>query len=150
MDDYVSKPLRKQTLRDVLVRWIPDPSEAGTGNPPELLHEAVIAEIESLDGGMLADLVSLYFTDAAGYLCELSTAIGQGEMDAVGETAHKLEGSSGTLGAAQVSSIAAELEELAIAGDQRAAGEVLTRLRSGLAATQQAFRARIPEPRPVS
>jgi len=161
MDDYLTKPLRKQTLKDVLARWVPAADTAADTIPLKaphvvagaragLLHEGVIAEIENLGGDMLADLVSLYFDDSTECVSELSAAIGQGEMVAIGQAAHKLKGSSGTLGAAHVSSLAAEFEAVARAGDLSGADDLLDRLRSGLAATQLALRARIPEPRPPS
>jgi HPt (histidine-containing phosphotransfer) domain-containing protein len=100
----------------------------------------VIAELESLEGVVLTDLLSLYFDEAAGHMSELRGAIGRGETLTVAQTAHKLKGSSRTLGATHVSHIASELEATAKAGDLDVADELLDRLRSGLDETWRAFR----------
>ncbi len=76
MDDYLSKPLRNRVLRDALTRWIPDADGAVTAAPPipvprraatdpNLLDEAVIADLEGLDGDLLPGLLTLYFEEAA-------------------------------------------------------------------------------------
>jgi CheY-like chemotaxis protein len=115
------------------------------GVRPELLDEAVIGELESLDGVVLTDLLSLYFDDAAGLISELGDAIGRGETFAVAERAHKLRGSSATIGAAHLSDIASELEARALAGDRTGMKELLAPLREGLDETRKAVRARATE-----
>ena len=112
---------------------------------PELLHEAVLAEIESLEGEVLKSLLPLYFEGAAERMTELSGAIGRGDTLTVGQTAHELNGSSGSLGASHVSHIASELEATANAGDLTVADELLDRLRSAIDDTKKAFRSRLAE-----
>jgi HPt (histidine-containing phosphotransfer) domain-containing protein len=73
-------------------------------------------------------------------MAEIGSAMSRGDAPTVGETAHRLRGSSSTLGAAHVAQIAAELEASARAGDLAVGGEVLVRLRSGLQDTRQALR----------
>jgi HPt (histidine-containing phosphotransfer) domain-containing protein len=117
----------------------PTPRNSG----PELLDEVVIAEIESLDGVALTNLLTLYFDEAARHVSELGAAIGRGEALTVGQRAHKLKGGSATIGAAHVSHIASELEATAKAADLTVADELLDRLRSGLDETRNAFRSRV-------
>ncbi|MEA2427283.1 MAG: Hpt domain [Thermoleophilaceae bacterium] len=113
---------------------------------PELLGEAVIAEIEGLEGVVLSSLLSLYFDGAASDLTDISGAIGRGETLTVSRTAHKLKGGSSTIGAARVSHIASQLEASAKAGDLTVAHELLDSLRCGLDETREAFRSRAAEP----
>jgi HPt (histidine-containing phosphotransfer) domain-containing protein len=115
------------------------------GGSPELLREAAIAELEKLEGDVLTNLLSLYFEEAVGQVSELSDAIRRSDTLAVGQTAHKLMGSSLTLGAAHVSRIAFELETAANAGDLTVAEELLNELRTGLDETRHAFRIRVAE-----
>ena len=158
MDDYVTKPLRTQTLRDALKRWVAEPpvestaaEEASATSPPRtphgdgpvLLHETVVAELESFAGDLLPDLVSLYFDEAPALVSALDGAIDRGETLSASQTAHKLKGSSSTLGAAHVSGIASELEATAKAGDLPAAHELLDDLRAALDETHDAFRMRL-------
>jgi PAS domain S-box-containing protein len=161
MDDYMTKPLRIRTLKRALARWAPDApagserpdaqlltngAGAGRDHAPELLHEPMIAELEHLDNELLTDLLSLYFDEADGQIAELSGAIDRGETLTVSHTAHKLGGSSGTLGAALVSHIASKLEATAKSGDLTAAGDLLNTLRSAFHDTKKAFRTRMAEP----
>ena len=160
MDDYLSKPLRNRVLKDALTRWVPaelerpaDAREAApeieddivagaAGDGQELLNDAVIADLEGLEGDLLPKLLALYFDQAAEHLSELDEAIAGGAVETVRQTGHKLKGSSLTLGAAHVSSIAAELEAIAKAGGLDGAAAVLERLRGALEVTAEAFRSR--------
>jgi HPt (histidine-containing phosphotransfer) domain-containing protein len=109
---------------------------------PELLHEAAIAEFESLEGDLLADLLAMYFDQAAGLMTELTSAVGRGHAPAVRRAAHNLKGSSRTLGATRVGDVASDLEAAALDGDLSVAGELLDSLRSGLHETENALRSR--------
>jgi HPt (histidine-containing phosphotransfer) domain-containing protein len=160
IDDYLTKPLRISSLKDALTQWACEPpvgTTAEDGALPteeglaaeggsELLQEAVVAELEALEGEVLPDLLSLYFDEAAGHMSELSDATGRGQAVCVGRTAHKLKGSSRTLGAAHVSHIASDLEATARAGDLTVADGLLDWLRGGLAHTQNAFDSRAAGP----
>ncbi len=161
MDDYLTKPLRQRTLKDTLARWVAgapgpsdDPGRPGSANgaPGDdrgelpLLDDAVIADLESLDGDVLASLVTLYFDEAAGHLTDLGGAVDRGDLPLVARMAHTLRGNSSTLGAAHVARIAAELETTANAGDPTPAAELLDTLRGALEDTSTAFRGRATEP----
>jgi HPt (histidine-containing phosphotransfer) domain-containing protein len=117
------------------------------GGGPGLLDEAVVAALEDLEGDMLADLVPLYLKHAASRTSELVGAVGRGETLTVAATAHKLKGSSVTLGAALVAHIASELEATAKTGDLDVADQALERLRMALDETRDAFRSRLAEPK---
>ena len=139
MDDYLSKPLRSQALKEVLARWAPQPSVGPTqADGMELADPAVIAELGKLDSDVLTDLISMYFDQAAAHVVELSGAIERGEPAVVAQISHRLKGSSGTLGAARVSQVASELEETAKACDLSAAHELLDRLQAALGDTRAA------------
>jgi CheY-like chemotaxis protein/HPt (histidine-containing phosphotransfer) domain-containing protein len=158
MDDYLTKPLRNQILKDALKRWVyeqpapparPDPT-AGTsaapaagGGDPQLLDQAVIGELEKLlDGEVLTNMLALYVEEAAGDMAALTAAVTSGDAVAAARTAHKLSGSSRTLGAAHVARVAAELEQTAKTGDLSIAHELLATLGRGLGDTDEAIRAR--------
>jgi len=152
MDDYLSKPLRNRTLTDALARWVgsasdgdPTPGEAGAGDGDEasqLLHEAVVAELEALDGELFASLLSLYFDEAEEHMSVLRDAATKGDDLAVARRAHQLKGASATMGAALVTQIASELETAAKSGDLSCANALMDRLRSALAQTAAAYRTR--------
>jgi signal transduction histidine kinase/CheY-like chemotaxis protein len=135
MDDYLTKPLRMRSLKEAL-----------TGaSAPGLLHEAVIADLDDLGDDVLSGLVTLYCDEAAGRIAELSGAISRSEPLTVRHAAHKLAGSSRTIGATGVAMVACELESTARAGDLQRAPQLLDQLRTELDETRQAFLARRPE-----
>ena len=155
MDDYLSKPLRNRVLKEALEHWMPDATSANV--PPaataaphvdaapdadagaELLNELVIADLEGLDGDILPELLALYFDQSAEHLGELDGAIASDDADSVRKTAHKLKGSSLTLGAVHVGEVAAELEMVAKAGGLSGADAMVVRLRDALGTTRAAF-----------
>jgi two-component system, sensor histidine kinase and response regulator len=161
MDDYLTKPLRQRTLKDTLARWVaqapatssdpdrPDPADGvrhGDRGDLPLLDDAVIADLENLDGDVLAGLLALYLDEAAGRLSELAGAVDRGDMPMVAQMAHTLRGNSSTLGAAHVARVTAELETTANAGDLTSAAGLLDTLRGALEDTSTAFRGRATEP----
>ena len=118
----------------------------GAGADPQVLDEAIVLELEALDGDVLGDLVALYFDDAAQRAADLVDAVARADPDAVARMAHTLKGSSSTLGAAQVAHIASELEQAAKAGDLAPAAALLESLHLALEETRKAFRDRTAEP----
>jgi HPt (histidine-containing phosphotransfer) domain-containing protein len=95
---------------------------------------------------VLADLVALFFDEAAARLSELGGAVDRADAAAIARMAHTLKGNSSTLGAAHVARIAAELETSAKAGDLTPAAALLDALRGALEDTSEAFRDRAAEP----
>jgi HPt (histidine-containing phosphotransfer) domain-containing protein len=104
---------------------------------PELLDEAAIAELEKLEGELLADLAALYFDQAAGIMSDLGLALSRGDVSAICHGAHKLTGSSKTLGATLVGNLASQLEGAGAAGDLEVAGDLFGRVRSALDETEK-------------
>jgi len=150
VDDYLTKPLRNRTLLDALTRWLPENAAAGResscddaapplGGATALLHEAVIAELETLDPELLTSVLTLYFDQAAGHLSTMQGAAARGDDISVARTAHQLKGTSATVGATLVSHLASELEVAAKTGDLSTADALVDRMRSALAATGTAF-----------
>jgi CheY-like chemotaxis protein len=135
MDDYLAKPVRQESLEEVLGRWtsredgaLPDDGvPEAPETPPEngsVLDPEVLANLRDLgDAELLAELAGMFFDDASSRLEELRGAIGTGDAAGVGRVAHTLKGSSGNMGATRMSAICAELQDIGGSGDlSRAAG----------------------------
>jgi PAS domain S-box-containing protein len=161
MDDYLTKPLRGRPLADALSRWItrapaeaagagliaePAPGDGGVATGPALLDRAILAELGGLGPDLLADVVSLYFVEAARSVSELRHGIGIGDVVSVARAAHTLKGASATVGATHVAHLAATLELTARAGDLTEASAILDDLRRGLDETTEAFGDRATAP----
>jgi signal transduction histidine kinase/DNA-binding NarL/FixJ family response regulator len=160
MDDYVSKPLRPNLLRDALMRTLPTPehhgsSAAASAREPdeitgELLDGSTLAELRELQGDGLRELIELYLDDATSQLLTLVRALEQGDPSAAAASAHRLKGASLAVGATLVSAITAELETRARADDVGGAARLLCSLERALMNTGIALRAEFSsEPRGV-
>ena len=127
MDEYLSKPVQLGELVRVVAKFLaeeveaaPGPEEvAGPAEAPEgppVLDPAILGQLEVLvEGdpeGLLGTLLDPFVVSARSALLAIEQAFAAGEQAELGRIAHKLKGSSGTLGAAQVASISAALMEL--------------------------------------
>ena len=96
---YLAKQLGRNRVEHCVERDVEQDVEHAPAAPAasELLDEAVISELEQLEGDVLTELVPLYFDQATELISELSGAIVGGQTLIVGRTAHKLNGSSKTV-----------------------------------------------------
>lgn len=158
MDDYLSKPLRSHALEETLTHWIPQepgpapgaPSDARLQTPataePNVLDEAVLAELEDLGEDLLAEIITIFFDAAPGQILAIDRAVERGEIATVVQVAHAVKGASVSVGASRVSGIAAELELMAQAGGLDGAPSLLARLRFSLQEASEALRRRVTQP----
>jgi two-component system sensor histidine kinase/response regulator len=148
MDDYLSKPVRVEVLRQVLEDWVTgQPSgkrkrAVAVGNPDELEKRAkrifggVISGLDercrefSVDTSEVDEvLVSLFGEHIATLVSSLRSAVhGQGEA-AIRRDAHSLLGMGGTIGVPTLSVVAAELSAGAKRGDFKRCLELVEGLR---------------------
>jgi hypothetical protein len=130
MDDYITKPIRPDTVATTLERWMlaeyvhpkpPDQSESAPAADividPERFE--MLRELDGGDGQLLSEIVNEYVADSSRSLDTLREAIAEGDPQAAEREAHTLKGSSANLGAVRVADICAQLEAL---GRARALG----------------------------
>jgi len=121
MDDYLSKPVKLEKLREVLAHW------AGVQAAPSTPGAAVEATGEAVDLGALEELRSYQLegeTDALDHLitkfldsardecAEARAALSRGDPETLRRAVHRLKGSSGMFGARRLSALSARIEEL--------------------------------------
>jgi CheY-like chemotaxis protein len=112
MDDYLSKPLRPNILRDFISRFIgtyppplpapPVPSAAPRPAANTILDEDRLREFTEDDPGILQELSQAFLRENRKRLVKLHAAIASGDFEAVRHLAHTIHGSSATLGALAV------------------------------------------------
>jgi CheY-like chemotaxis protein len=130
MDDYVSKPLRLQTLARKLGR-APEPAAASMPvSPPGPcpIDAQRFAELELLDAaapGALADLIVTFLQQARPQLELILAAVRAGDSPALRRAAHGFKGTCETIGAV---ALAAQCGQLETHADLAQARAVLPRL----------------------
>jgi CheY-like chemotaxis protein len=111
MDDYLSKPLRLEALREVLWRWGPAPPGTALPAAASPLDQGVVAELQALMGETFGQAVHAFLQDAQKYLEAIRLAVVRGDTQTLSRMAHTLKGSSSNLGATRLASLCADLLE---------------------------------------
>ena len=127
MDDYLTKPVRKDDLKGVLERWIPLPvhpqvtsssdaerRENGTDTEALSVIFDVAATLRNIGGdrALLEDLVELFLERYETMLERIRTALASKDQTAVEQAAHALKGTANNLSASEVVLSAGQLEAL--------------------------------------
>ncbi|MDA0174395.1 response regulator [Solirubrobacter taibaiensis] len=134
MDDYLSKPLRAEVLDDVLRKWLNVPG-------PTVLDRSFLTALAKAVGGedVVAEICDLFLSDIDPRVAELRQAAKDGDAETLRNGAHQLKGSAANIGAVAVSGAAAELEQLAEAGELDAVELPLLRLADAVRLTRAAL-----------
>ena len=133
MSDYLSKPIRIETLKRVLSQCQPlsspetslSSSIAGTAQVAASISikTAVsaralqdISDLSGDNGPLLTEIIRSYLADALTLLQEIKTSVQIGDLFALQQTAHTLKSTSAMLGATPLSELCRELEKMAQMG----------------------------------
>jgi signal transduction histidine kinase/CheY-like chemotaxis protein/HPt (histidine-containing phosphotransfer) domain-containing protein len=143
MDDYVTKPVRQQSLRAALARAIPEAANRPRPRKDDRSEEdwasgagedgRRAASLRELPREELRDLLALSFDHVASLVVLLVRAVQLNDTTTTATIAHSLKGASLSIGAQLVSAIAATLEADARAGDLSRASETLVSLQRAMA-----------------
>jgi len=145
MDDYLSKPLRREELVDMVDKWVgqkisteeeiqginqtaevPEDDTAGnTGCPIDL--DRAMNEFDS-DMGFIRELVGGFLKNMKKQLEIIRTGIQKGDAEAARREAHSIKGGSLNIYADDLSRVALEMENLGKTGDVGDGMEILLRL----------------------
>ena len=135
MDDYVTKPIKIDVLREVIARWV-DPSDkqisesvvtvTGEAMPEQLavhpdeappLDMAVALERVMGDRTFLHQMITEFTDRLPEYLSPIANAADKGDASELSRAAHRLKGAAASLSAIPLSEAALHLETQASAGD---------------------------------
>jgi signal transduction histidine kinase/DNA-binding response OmpR family regulator/HPt (histidine-containing phosphotransfer) domain-containing protein len=123
MDDYITKPVRLETVNAALRRWIVPPAqeEAAAGPETPSSDEGVLQPLDpsqldllrSLDDGegvVLAEIIQEYLVQTEEGRGELARIVEVGDSRALERAAHSLRGASANIGATSLAALCAEME----------------------------------------
>jgi diguanylate cyclase (GGDEF)-like protein len=121
MDDYLAKPITLVELRRKLERWLArmpaTPTERTGSSSAEsdegTLDRVVFEKLREILGPALQQAVTPFLEDTPTYLAQLEHAVDIDDAESARTMAHSIKGSSGNLGALQLSQLAKDAEELA-------------------------------------
>jgi CheY-like chemotaxis protein/HPt (histidine-containing phosphotransfer) domain-containing protein len=149
MDDYLSKPVRPEEVRQVLERWGPRAAGAASAENPEDLvmvgaggegqagesnGEPPPVDMERLldfangNPDNLRELAELYVQQTSRQVEELSTAVKAGAAEDVRRLAHSCAGASSTCGMTTIGPLLRELERQGRDGLESNAPELAARV----------------------
>ncbi|RJF98958.1 response regulator [Noviherbaspirillum saxi] len=109
MNDFLSKPIRPQTLKDMLARWMPRaiPNDTAMSGPA---GDDELEAIRDMFGADFAELATLYRNDSPPRVAALRGAHAAGDAAMIAKVAHAFAGSSASIGATRLSVLCSELE----------------------------------------
>jgi len=135
MDDHVAKPITSEVLREVLSRWVmpvtePEPVPDPVGEPG--LDLGILDSLRAMqrpgDPDLVGEVIGLFVADAERSIARMRETLDAADPEGLKRAAHTLKGSSGNVGAFQLSGLCRELEPVALAGDWERAAALLGQL----------------------
>jgi diguanylate cyclase (GGDEF)-like protein len=140
MDDYVSKPIKLNVLREVLGRWL-QPAEAAAqdarptadtqnnqNNENSVVDMSHLAELRGQIGDGVDRMIRMFLEDMPGYIDQLRAASQNRDMKQLVGSAHALKGAAANLGAGRLAQRAMQLEQEAADGGRDACGPLVSSL----------------------
>ena len=135
MDDYLSKPVRPETLLSKLASLKAMPERSGK------VLERAVASKEIIDFSHLNDLVAAlsfrgaakivkkYLEQVKDSLGAISEAVTRGDLRAAAQEAHTAVGVAGSVGASDLVGLLKALQQAEVTGDQHLATQITEQLR---------------------
>lgn len=147
MDDYLTKPLRKEDLKGALERWIPvsrpsEPTDTGSAphsdkvdaanTPPVIFDRATMLRNIGGDHELLEQLIGLFLERYQVMLEDIRTTLASKDQRAIEQAAHLLKGTAGNLCAPEVVLASGQLEALGRLGTLLDAPAIYTQLEAAV------------------
>lgn len=122
-------------------------NKTGDVTPVDVLDRAALDQIRQLQGAdqpdLLRQVIEIYLDSSAQLVRQIDTALAAADADAAGRAAHALKSSSGNVGAAAVTQLAAEIEAAARANALDRIAELHAELHAAFGKVQQALAAEL-------
>ncbi len=147
MDDYISKPVARHALAQVLSRWLPpDGVEQGAAQPPAYEQPSVetppdgdvVLDWEGAVDRLMGDeafvrgIIRDFLTETPAQLQNMMICLEAADLPGVRKCAHAIKGAAATVGAEAIRCVALAAERAACDGDAHRLPELLPSLRREL------------------
>ena len=135
MDDFISKPINLDDLRQILEKWISSPEsdqEMEKQRSAETMVDFDFSRYLVLGREKSYKIIGTFIPSTISCLDAIGKALLSTEVETLSQQAHKLKGSCGTIGANEMYSLAKELEQAAQKTDWVAARRLHSRLTTSL------------------
>ena len=122
MDDYIAKPILPVSVQALIERWSPQQRARPSGDGSDgLLDEAILKELAALDDpdapSILRGLLGDYLGETPAAISAIKQHLQAGEAGDIGRRAHKLAGTSASLGAKAVAEVCYRVEHAVQRGE---------------------------------
>jgi two-component system sensor histidine kinase/response regulator len=134
MDDYLSKPIRRDTLLATIDKVL------ASGNPCSMVDWGQALLHLGGDAGLLAEIAQLFLNDSPAMLSRIEGFIARSDFDNVATSAQALKSATCNFGASSVSLTLEDMESAAQRGDTKLMEELLARLRTELCELSEQLR----------
>jgi CheY-like chemotaxis protein/HPt (histidine-containing phosphotransfer) domain-containing protein len=128
MDDYVTKPIDRRRLQEVLDQWLGAAEiEPATDAPVESSPGFDLAHLQSIVGHepeTVRRFLELFHSATAPLVADVAGAIQRRDAAGVARVSHTLRGSCGSIGAAGMAEIVGRLEDRSRSGEWEAIEEL--------------------------
>jgi HPt (histidine-containing phosphotransfer) domain-containing protein len=158
MDDYLSKPILIDALRQALLRaslvsrddrrepWRPAPATETAAELP-ILETAALDSLFRLEQhagrSIVRGVVDSFLAEVPGRVERMRRAIAEGDAENLNFTAHVLKGSAAQLGARRLAEVCRELEDRSREESLEQAGELLRLLETEALRAREALLSRL-------
>jgi len=121
MDDYLTKPFKREALGALLGRWLigapprapPSSAVVAPTSVERTLDEEVLGQLRDIFDGDVSGVVHAYLIDGQNQISSMASALERQNCVELGRAAHSLKSTSRSVGAEAVANVAEELEVLA-------------------------------------
>lgn len=151
MDDYLSKPIKLDLLKNRLEYWLDSPSHPQASNtkhledpqtsapPAEVIKIETLTMLEELMEEEFYGLLQSYIEDAHQLMADIESSLRQTDIKLLTRASHTLKSSSQNIGAIPLGEIAGAIEKASLDNNLDSAAILIDSLKSTAADTMKAL-----------
>ncbi|MEM1168080.1 MAG: response regulator [Cyanobacteria bacterium P01_H01_bin.35] len=150
MDDYITKPVRREALSTALSKCglsatetIVEQEKAPTPELEIAIDKAVLEELKEMAGDdpeMVVEIINCYLEDTPILLDKITQAVEKEQAELLQKSAHTMKSSSASVGATNLSQLSKDLEYIGRGGTTEGADMILSQVKAEYERVENALR----------